>query len=212
MRLIALSLAAVLGTFVLGANPTVAHAAPKSEIKKDVTAQMVTIEPGDSLSAIATDKDSTVQRLYDANDKIENPNLIFPGEELRVPTKDEQLTTRPMPADAVVEPAVAPAPATTQQATPVARSAAPRVAAAPVASGSVWDQLAACEAGGNWAINTGNGYYGGLQFTASSWRAVGGSGLPSDASREEQIQRGEMLLARQGWGAWPACAAKLGLR
>jgi len=210
MRLIALSLAAVLSTIVLGANSTVANAAPKPEIKKDVAAQMVTIAPGDSLSAIATDKDSTVQRLYDANDKIENPNLIFPGEELRVPTKDEQLTTRPMPADAVVEPVAAPVPASTQ-ATPVVRSAAPRVAAAPVATGSVWDQLAACEAGGNWAINTGNGYYGGLQFTASSWRAVGGSGLPSDASREEQIQRGEMLLARQGWGAWPACAAKLGL-
>jgi LysM repeat protein len=211
MRLIALSLATALSAFVLGANSTAAHAASKPEIKKDVAAQMVTIAPGDSLSAIATDKDSTVQRLYDANEKIENPNLIFPGEELRVPTKDEQLTTRPMPADAVVEPVVAPAPVATQAA-PVVRSAAPRVAAAPVATGSVWDQLAACEAGGNWAINTGNGYYGGLQFTASSWRAVGGSGLPSDASREEQIQRGEMLLARQGWGAWPACAAKLGLR
>jgi LysM repeat protein len=211
MRLIALSLAAVLGTIVLGSSPTVANAAPKQEIKKEVAAKMVTIAPGDSLTKIATEKESTVQRLYDANEKIENPNLIFPGEELRVPTKDEKLTTRPMPADAVVEPVAVAASATTRSA-PVARSAAPRVAAAPVASGSVWDQLAACEAGGNWSINTGNGYYGGLQFTVSSWQAVGGSGLPSDASREEQIQRGEMLLARQGWGAWPACTAKLGLR
>jgi LysM repeat protein len=210
MRLIALSLAAILGTIVLGASPTVAHAAPKQEIKKEVAAQMVTIAPGDNLSNIATEKDSTVQRLFDANEKIENPNLIFPGEELRVPTKDEKLATRPMPADAVVE--VAAAPVAAQPATPVARSSAPRVVSAPVASGSVWDQLAQCEAGGNWAINTGNGYYGGLQFTISSWQAVGGSGLPSDASREEQIQRGEMLLARQGWGAWPACTAKLGLR
>mgnify|MGYP006373783203 FL=1 len=78
--------------------------------------------------------------------------------------------------------------------------------------GSVWDQLAACEAGGNWAINTGNGYYGGLQFSLSSWRGVGGSGLPSEASREEQISRGQMLQARSGWGAWPACSARLGLR
>jgi LysM repeat protein len=207
MRLIALSLAAVLGTIVLGASPTVANAAPKPEIKKEVAAEMVTIAPGDSLSKIATDEDSTIQRLYDANEKIENPNLIFPGEELRIPTKDETLTTRPMPGDS---PSVAPV--ATQSAAPAVRSSAPRVAAAPVATGSVWDQLAQCEAGGNWAINTGNGYYGGLQFTLSSWQAAGGSGLPSDASREEQIQRGEVLLARQGWGAWPACTAKLGLR
>ncbi|HEV7952054.1 MAG TPA: transglycosylase family protein [Candidatus Saccharimonadales bacterium] len=188
-----------------------ANAAPKSEIKKEVAVKMVEIQPGDNLSEIATEHKSTIQRLYDANEKIENPNLIFPGEELRVPTADEQLTTRPMPAEAVAALVVAaPAPAT--QSAPVARSAAPRIAAAPVASGSAWDRLAQCEAGGNWAINTGNGYYGGLQFTISSWQAVGGSGLPSDASREEQIQRGEMLLARQGWGAWPACTAKLGLR
>ena len=212
MRLIALTLAAVLGTIVLGSSSTVANAAPtKQEIKKPVAANMVTIAPGDSLSKIATEKDSTVQRLFDANEKIENPNLIFPGHELRVPAKDEQLTTRPMPADAVVEPAVA-APAAAQSATPVSARSAPRAAAPAVAGGSVWDQLAGCEAGGNWSINTGNGYYGGLQFTISSWQAVGGSGLPSDASREEQIQRGEMLLAKQGWGAWPACTAKLGLR
>ncbi len=68
------------------------------------------------------------------------------------------------------------------------------------------------ESGGNWSINTGNGYYGGLQFSQSSWRAVGGSGSPSQASKSEQIARAEALKARQGWGAWPACSAKLGLR
>ena len=77
---------------------------------------------------------------------------------------------------------------------------------------SVWDRLAQCEAGGNWAINTGNGYYGGLQFSAQSWHAVGGTGLPHQASRETQIAMGERLRAAQGWGAWPGCAAKLGLR
>ena len=77
---------------------------------------------------------------------------------------------------------------------------------------SVWDDIARCESGGNWAINTGNGYYGGLQFSRSSWRAVGGSGLPHQASRDEQIRRGELLKAKQGWGAWPACTRKLGLR
>jgi LysM repeat protein len=213
MRLIALTLAAVLGTFVLGSSSTVANAASvKQEIKNPSAAtKMVKVAPGDSLSHIATEKDSTVQRLYDANDKIENPNLIFPGDELRVPAKDEKLTTRPMPADAVVEPAVA-APAAARSVTPASVRNAPRAAAPAVTGGSVWDQLAGCEAGGNWSINNGNGYYGGLQFTVSSWQAVGGSGLPSDASRDEQIQRGEMLLAKQGWGAWPACTAKLGLR
>jgi hypothetical protein len=76
----------------------------------------------------------------------------------------------------------------------------------------VWDQLAQCESGGDWGISTGNGFYGGLQFTLSSWQAVGGTGMPNHASRDEQIARGQQLQAIQGWGAWPACASKLGLR
>ncbi|MBW3561345.1 MAG: cell wall-binding repeat-containing protein [Actinobacteria bacterium] len=77
---------------------------------------------------------------------------------------------------------------------------------------STWERLARCESGGNWAINTGNGYYGGLQFSLSSWRAVGGAGYPHQASKWEQIHRGERLQSMQGWGAWPACSRKLGLR
>ena len=77
---------------------------------------------------------------------------------------------------------------------------------------SVWDQLARCEAGGNWAINTGNGYYGGLQFNLGTWQANGGSGLPSNASRETQIAIATKVRnASGGYGAWPACAASLGL-
>jgi hypothetical protein len=76
----------------------------------------------------------------------------------------------------------------------------------------IWDALAQCESGGNWSINTGNGYYGGLQFLLSTWRAVGGSGYPHQASREEQIRRGEILQQRYGWGQWPACSRRLGLR
>ncbi len=77
---------------------------------------------------------------------------------------------------------------------------------------SVWDSLAQCEAGGNWAINTGNGYYGGLQFNVGTWQAYGGSGLPSDASRETQIAIATKVRdANGGYGAWPGCAAKLGL-
>ncbi len=76
----------------------------------------------------------------------------------------------------------------------------------------VWDRLAGCESGGNWHINTGNGYYGGLQFSLGTWRAYGGTGLPSQHSRETQIAIATKLRnASGGYGAWPACAARLGL-
>ena len=81
-----------------------------------------------------------------------------------------------------------------------------------VPRGSVWDRLARCEASGNWHINTGNGFYGGLQFTLSSWRWVGGTGYPHEHPREVQIRKAERLLARQGWSAWPSCSRTLGLR
>ena len=76
----------------------------------------------------------------------------------------------------------------------------------------MWDALAQCESGGNWAINTGNGYYGGLQFNLGTWQAYGGTGLPSQASRETQIAIATKLRdASGGYGAWPGCSAKLGL-
>jgi hypothetical protein len=77
---------------------------------------------------------------------------------------------------------------------------------------STWDKVAQCESGGNWATSTGNGFHGGLQFTASTWRSFGGSGMPHQASRTEQIAVAERVLAAQGWKAWPACSHKLGLR
>ncbi len=88
-----------------------------------------------------------------------------------------------------------------------------KVAAPNFAGGStVWDRLAQCESGGNWAINTGNGYYGGLQFNLQTWRAYGGPGYPHTSSRETQIAVATRLRnARGGYGAWPGCAAKLGL-
>ena len=77
---------------------------------------------------------------------------------------------------------------------------------------STWDKVAQCESGGNWATSTGNGFHGGLQFTASTWRSFGGSGMPHQASRTEQIAVAERVLDAQGWKAWPACSRKLGLR
>ena len=94
----------------------------------------------------------------------------------------------------------------------VALSATSANAAAPAQSPtSVWDSLAQCESSGNWGINTGNGYAGGLQFSPSTWAAYGGTGSAANASRAQQIAVAERVQASQGWGAWPACSAKLGL-
>ncbi|QCQ90101.1 resuscitation-promoting factor [Rhodococcus sp. SGAir0479] len=91
----------------------------------------------------------------------------------------------------------------------------PKASAPSVANGSVWDSLVQCEATGNWAINSGNGFYGGLQFTQSTWAAYGGTQYAARAdlaSREQQIAVAEKVQAAQGWGAWPSCTSKLGLR
>lgn len=85
---------------------------------------------------------------------------------------------------------------------------------ASAAPDSDWDRLAQCEAGGNWNINTGNGYHGGLQFSQSTWQANGGGDYAptaNQASREQQIVVAEKVLASQGWGAWPSCSSSLGL-
>jgi hypothetical protein len=76
---------------------------------------------------------------------------------------------------------------------------------------TAWDKLASCESGGNWSTNTGNGYYGGIQFNATTWHRYGGSGMPHHASKAQQIAVAERTLAAQGWGAWPACSRKMGL-
>ncbi|KZM36009.1 resuscitation-promoting factor [Oerskovia enterophila] len=96
-------------------------------------------------------------------------------------------------------------------AAPAPKASAPAAAAPSTVGGDVWAALAKCESGGNPATNTGNGYYGLYQFSATTWRAMGGSGLPSDASAAEQTQRAQALQARSGWGQWPGCARKLGL-
>ena len=91
--------------------------------------------------------------------------------------------------------------------------AAAGIGAAPAsaAPAGTWDKLAQCESGGDWSINTGNGFKGGLQFTNSTWKAFGGSGAANNASKGEQIRVAKKVQAAQGWGAWPACSAKLGI-
>jgi LysM repeat protein len=172
---------------------------------------MATVNAGDTLTSIATDHSTTSQRMYDANTEVQQPDLIYPGQQLRVPSTDEQLADRPMP-----QPAPAPAPAVVaavEQAAPEEAAApAPVEASAPaVAGGSVWDQIAQCESGGNWAINTGNGFYGGIQFDHGTWGGYGGYADANLAPREVQIQKAEQIRAARGFAPWPACAAKLGL-
>ncbi|MFF7856629.1 transglycosylase family protein [Streptomyces sp. NPDC007904] len=92
--------------------------------------------------------------------------------------------------------------------------AAPLMAAgnASAATTSEWDAVAQCESGGNWSINTGNGYYGGLQFSASTWAAYGGTQYAATAdraSKAQQIATAEKVLASQGKGAWPVCGVNL---
>ena len=86
---------------------------------------------------------------------------------------------------------------------------------ADAATDAQWDALAKCESGGNWHINTGNGYYGGLQFSAGTWRAYGGGTFASTAdkaSREQQITVAAKVAKAQGWTAWPSCSLKAGIR
>jgi len=122
-------------------------------------------------------------------------------------------------ADETLVPAAVPAPASVPMeatlvriTTPAATPAGPR--AVTYDGDSVWDALAQCESGGNWASNTGNGYYGGLQFSVATWRAYGGTeyaAYPHQATREEQIAVAERLRDARGYQPWPACRTKLGL-
>lgn len=85
----------------------------------------------------------------------------------------------------------------------------------PVSNMATWDALARCEAGGNWAINTGNGFYGGVQFDQNTWERNGGlryAPRADLATKEEQIAIAEVTRARQGWGAWPTCSGRIGAR
>jgi LysM repeat protein len=214
-----LGAAVLVSAFALPARADAVNAVQRGPTKIIAVAQSDkpdrkthTVTRGDSLSKIAkTAKLSSWRPLYDLNKKIKHPNLIYPGQKLVIPAEGEKIKHRPLPALAisrVVSQERTAAPSTTSASTS-RRSATTRSASV---GGSVWDRLAQCESGGNWGINTGNGYSGGLQFAPGTWQANGGSGSAHNASRAEQIRVAERVLASQGWGAWPACSAKLGLR
>lgn len=128
------------------------------------------------------------------------------GSEVLVSTQISQ--EREEPTDKIVERGTKKRPAGAAAAAPAPQQGS-GTGSAPA---GVWSALAQCESGGNPGTNTGNGFYGLYQFSLPTWQAVGGSGLPSDASAEEQTMRAQILQQRAGWGQWPACSSSLGLR
>jgi murein DD-endopeptidase MepM/ murein hydrolase activator NlpD len=166
--------------------------------------KIVLVKMGDTLSKIAKHNDTTYKRLFNANKNIKDPDLIYPGDKVRVPNKNEKLKNRLTQS----------APVVSSSQTKSSSNTTSYPAQGPTNAnynGGVWDKLAACESGGNWSINTGNGYYGGLQFNVGTWRSNGGSGYPHQASKSEQIRIAKNLHASRGFSPWPACSAKLGL-
>lgn len=145
---------------------------------------------------------------------------VTDGEVTAQETIAEEVTREPV-TEVVVKgtkkrPAAAAAPAAPSSGGSSSSSGSNTGASAPaVTDGSVWDRLAQCESTGNWSINNGNGFSGGLQFTRSTWAAYGGTRYAPEAwmaTREQQIDIAKNVQAGQGWGAWPACTRKLGLR
>ena len=170
-----------------------------------------TVRQGDTLSAIAAHaygSGADWPAVWWANrHQVPNPNVIAAGQRLRLPASGQVPTWMARAARAAF-PAQAVA-ASAPQARPSA--AAPVATAAPASSGGAnWSAIAACESGGNWSANTGNGFYGGLQFTEQTWLGYGGGQYASSANHAtaaQQIAVAQRVLAGQGIGAWPACGA-----
>jgi LysM repeat protein len=195
------SLIAVTVTF----NPAAAHG-PGS----------YTIRPGDTLSAIAARAYGSAAdwpAIWWANHRqVPDPDMITTGQRLALPSSHQVppwLARAALAAAAAARPAPA-APAGAAPADPAAP--APAASPAPASSGGAnWSAIAACESGGNWAASTGNGFYGGLQFTEQTWLANGGGRYASSANLAtpaQQIAVAQNVLASQGIGAWPACGAR----
>lgn len=193
-RILGLAAISVLGIALLA--PLAARSAVEAPVEADDRLlEIAAIEPGEA--ALLADRGGLTVR-----DASNAAALNADGEALEaapVPTPG----SAPMEATLYLEATPAPV-------------AAPRAPAPPAtySGDSVWDDLARCESGGNWSINTGNGYYGGLQFSYGTWHAYGGGEFaeyPHEATREEQIIVAERLRADRGYAPWPACRAKLGL-
>jgi LysM repeat protein len=195
MRKLALMLLLIAaGTGIANGSAHAADSNTDKQIKHKVAS-------GESLSIIATDnKLETWRPIWNANAELTNPDVISVDQELVIPKADDKLADRPLPAG-YGEPTAAPAPvASSNRSTGnVSRS---RSSAAP--TGDIFARIRARESGGNYATNTGNGYYGAYQFSLGTWQGVGGSGLPSNASPAEQDMRAQLLYQQRGCGPWAA--------
>jgi LysM repeat protein len=175
-----------------------------------------TIRPGDTLSAIAARAYGSAAdwpAIWWANRRqVPDPDMITTGQRLALPSSHQvpPWLARAAPAAATAARPVPAAPAGAAPADPAAPAQA--ASPAPASSGGVnWSAIAACESGGNWAASTGNGFYGGLQFTQQTWLANGGGRYASSANlatAAQQIAVAQNVLASQGIGAWPACGAR----
>ena len=172
-----------------------------------------TVRAGDSLSAIAAHAYGSAAdwpAVWWANrHHVANPNMIAAGQRLRLPASGQVPRWMARAALAAIAAPESAAPVRTPQAGPSApaQAAAP---APPSSGGANWAAIAACESGGNWSANTGNGFYGGLQFTEQTWLASGGGQYASSANlatAAQQIAVAQRVLTSQGIGAWPVCGA-----
>ena len=172
-----------------------------------------TVKQGDTLSAIAArtygNKADWPAVWWPNRHQMPNPNVIAAGQRLRLPASGHVPAWMARAARAAMPGAAAPSSATVPQAAAPASGSAST--AAPASSGGAnWSAIAACESGGNWSANTGNGFYGGLQFTQQTWLAYGGGRYASSANLAtpaQQIAVAQRVLAGQGIGAWPVCGA-----
>jgi LysM repeat protein len=172
-----------------------------------------TVRPGDSLSAIAAHAYGSAAdwpAVWWANRRqVANPSVIAAGQRLRLPARGQVAAWMARAGLAAISGTAPAAPESAPQADP----AAPVQAATPVpasSDGANWSAIAACESGGDWSADTGNGFYGGLQFTEQTWLAYGGGQYASSAnlaSAAQQIAVAQRVLAGQGIGAWPVCGA-----
>lgn len=193
-RILLLTLLSASGIVLLA--PLAARSAATLPVELEVADRLLPAVPG---PAVTADRGSLSARLSIEDVPRETPERLD-GAVLPTPGS--------APMEATLHAVATPPPS------PTSRLAAPAPASVTYSGDSVWDDLAQCESGGNWSINTGNGYYGGLQFSYGTWHDYGGGEFaeyPHQATREEQIVVAERLRDARGYAPWPACRAKLGL-
>ena len=174
------------------------HATPYALVKPDITAKSL-VTP----TAKATVTQTAIKATpIKSNTPTASPTKTTAKPE---PSPTHTITPKPSPKPSSVKTNKV-TPTKTATPTPTKTSSS-----TPSNNAGVWDTIAECESSGDWTL-VDPPFYGGLQFTISSWHAVGGTGMPNEASKDEQIMRAEKLQQLQGWEAWPVCSKKAGLR